>query len=329
MKLEDERVRGSVDRECGRLLLRARRLRDRVDQLQKHYEWAVDFAAEVRAEARADEHLASILRHWNWSGEEAAIEEQLAQVLEDASDPRRLHLYWDDDYGIFLPHSDLLVWRSRNGRFAIDVDELADRILDRHGESAEARVTYPILLTHQVQINHRAVARAVAWALVISAVERRIENDNNISTICLRSGEFSLEFDGSASPNGTAVPGAESFGYSAEGELERRIEEFDQVDPRAHWERWRRSRRREALERRTLRRQDGQQLVVELDRELRRLRLAESPASAVVRKRHRVFVDPRPAQIEDRYFADQDSLDAAVEEVLKHRIEAGYRLVDQ
>ena len=123
------------------------------------------------------------------------------------------------------------------------------------------------------------------------------------------------------------IPEAEVFGFRAQGELFRRLRDFSQTDAEAHWIYWIDEGRRRRLELRVLREQGGAMLEVEVDRQLRRLRILERPRSTVVRKRRHVFVDTHAQRARDRFFSTTERLDEAARQQMRKLIDEGYRII--
>ncbi len=318
MEYDIEKLRGIIDRESGRLLSRAKKLRQMVASLVEDYPTARQFADEVQSVAATDETVAARLRRWDWEEELVGLGEQLKRVFQSGDSSVVLELDWHDDLGLFIQRSPEPAWRTAAERPGVDVAELVDRLLETGDDRGKNwAVSYPIIFSHQAEANHRAVARAIGWAAVKMVSQKMVA--------CEGEGPEAVHFyrDGREVSDCDAC----DFGYSARGELVRRIEAFEQVDPGAHWVFWMKNRESAPREVRELQEQAGTRIAVEVERPLRRLRVVESPPSKVVRKRHTVFVDACESRRRDRYFATEEALDKAVEDSLRRRIADGFRIV--
>lgn len=333
MRRNVELIEGIVDRETQRLARRGRTLKARLRDALERYPEAEQFVDEVDKAVGADEAFSDRLRHRGWKRDIEALGEQWREVVDGVGEGDALVLCWDGDYGVFRIEDQGGRWQRRRREGCIDVDEVVDELVEGAGrERVEGReVTYPILSGHQLAANHRAIARRVGWALVVAAIGRHMEEVGRPEQVFLRGGVDGedVELSGHTAPVAESIPPASAFGFCECGELFRRIDEFDEVDPGAHCRRWVKDRRRAPKELRVLRDRTGARHRVELDRRLRRLRIAEQPGSTVVRKRHHVFVDPGAMRSRDRYFATEKALDSALVQCLKSRIEAGFRIVSE
>ena len=320
-----------VDREAERLSRRSDRLREAAEALRNRYPTAAEVAAEVEQIVGVDEALAERLQQRDWTGEFEEVADQIDELLGDRERSASPVLHWSGDYGLFCQATTDPMWRIRQSRSCVDVARIVDEVIGDVAlvELREQDVGYPILFTHQVEANQRAVARVIGWSLVLRAIIAWMDEAEDVTAVRIVGGPEEIRLMPDAELSVDQVPEAEAFGFVARGDLFRRLEDFDQVDPGAHWTRWMEGRRRGARELRELREQGGARLRVELDRPLKRLRIIEQPRSTVVRKRHHVFVDAHATRCRDHYFATEEDLDTAIEEHLRERVDDGFRIVYQ
>lgn len=320
-----ETVERIVAREVERLQGRASSLESRLQKLLEAYESARRLVEDVESVAEAHRRFASAIEETDWSRRRRRIGDQLTRVLTEWSDQSDVVLAWDRQRGLFYADGDRPVWRARRQSPTIEVAAIVEEGIEV-APDAEA-VGYPIVFTHELESNHRAVLQAVGWALVAGAAGRRLGETGGVERIRLGRGDEQLKLSASTATPVFGVPEPEAFGYDAEGELLRRLRDFDQRDPDAHRVRWLQRADRAPRELRVMRDRNGAGLRVEVDRRLRRLRVIERPASEIVRNRAHVFVEEAAARTRDRLFGDQEVLDRATREVIGERIEEGYRVV--
>lgn len=326
MKREVAVMRRIADREGERLRRECRCLTQALEAQRKRYPTAKRLAGEVEGLRSAHAAFLAQLEAMNWERVLGELGRQIEEMLREEESSETVVMRWESERGGFRPETTGPAWWRGDG-WRVDVAKWVEARLEvdegakRHGEG----VTYPIIFTHQVRANHRAVARAVGWGATWVCLRRRLaDGDGPAVRLCHPDGELVVDGDGD---DERERPGAAVFGYDDRGELLRRIEQFDEVDADAHWIRWMERRRRGRREYRVMRESGGTRLGIELDRQLRRLRLVERPESQVVRKRRHVFAEPQAARIDDRYVASGDELDAALEEEVARRIDEGYRIV--
>ncbi len=323
------KVEEIADEEARRLRQSRRRLSRKWSGLRERYPTADRLSADVEAVHKAYGGFLDAIGSMDWTGVLDGLGRQIDAVLDGAEqgDPT---LNWDRDRGVFGGAGSELVWRG-DEEMVVDVAGwierplAVDEVSTGHGE----KVSYPIIFTHQVEANLRAIARAIGWgATIVSAARRLRERGGDHKLVLRRHGEsFAI---GAASTQALSRrPTAEDFGFDDHGELFRRIDDFDQIDADAHWIRWMEKRQRAPQEVRILREQSGRRLRIEMDRQLRRMRIIDEPATAVVRKRRHVFAEPGKARIEDRYVAAVDDLDAALNAEIAHRLQDGFRIIHQ
>lgn len=320
-------IRRVVQRETGRLQLRGRRLLTRLDELIDRYPSAARLVDDVEAAVRAHRRFISTINSVDWRRAAERTRRQLAEVVGGSDTGETVDLRWDDHYGGFGADVDGPGWQVRRRGAMVEVtDVVFGAIDDGDDEAGNIRL---LLRSKKKEVRHEAVVRAVAWALMVQACHRYLDETQQLQCIRLYYGEITVRLTGSAREQMEAIPDATSFGYDPGGELFRRMEDFDQTDARAHWIRWMGESPRARREVRQLRNSAGARLDVEIDRSLRRLRLVEQAESKVVRKRKHVFVDEVPAESRDRLFATDDGLQRAAEEVIRGRIDDGFRVVYQ
>ncbi|TXC76470.1 hypothetical protein FRC91_06975 [Bradymonadales bacterium TMQ1] len=276
-------------------------LRTRIDALSAAYPSAVKLARELETIEASDRRFAGRLRDWPWGESFGAMLGEWRERLsaEDGAD-RSVVWSWSEAQQRFLAAGAGTGFRGGNSSCA----RLIEALVVEAGE-----VSYPIIFNHDVEMNHRAVARAAAMLLSKLAAQRAGEEV----------GGDSVAFEEDAGRG-------EAREVGSERELVRQIEDFVTTDPRAHEQRWVMERARGPVEERELREAGGARVRLVVERAHLRVRRIEQARSEVVRKRHHVFVDPAPEQVHDRYFASEEALDEAVERWLCERIEAGFRV---
>jgi hypothetical protein len=297
-----------LDRVARVLARRREAIERRVETLRAQFPQAARFDEELRLLREADERF--LTRCQEWSGELLVLARDA--LIEAAGHTDELGLRWDHRREAF----ELLTSNSsdptplRSGPQLI----LADAVDTLLSGTAEP-VSYPIVFTHETTANHRAVAQALLYAAVALAAEELIAEGQ------LRRVQIQPDL-----PDSLPDPG--TFGFVHEGELSRRVESFVDTDPDAHWCIWLETRGDDlSAARWVLRDLKGATLAVEIDPELRRLRLRHQSPSTIVRKRRTVFVDPTAARSVDCYFATAEDTEAALKGVLQSRIREGFRLV--
>lgn len=316
-----------VRRETDHLKWRGAALRRRLKELLRLYPSANTLQEEIDAQSAADEVFLAKLQKLDWGEELAAMEEQFRQIELEPDSPPTFTLKWSDEGDSFSLAADSPTWKSRAESAGIDLSQVISRqteVID--DDNAPAAVTYPIIFTHEVERNHRALARSIGWALVVVAAQREVLRRGELIEIRLEARNVDVVIDGDLKIEADVVPPAKSFGFSQRGEIFRRLDDFVQTDEEAHLKCWVQDRERAPKELRVLREQGGAGVEVEVDRQLRRVREIEKGRSEVVRKRKHVFVDPAESYVRDRYLADEEGVDDVLEEVLRRRIEAGFRI---
>ena len=323
-----------ADRQVQRLRRRGSRRRKMLDRLVERYPAAMSLADDVQAVAQADAAFVECLQRIDWEEKRrdvgAALRRMVGGERQRDIDGRRIVLQWDGERGVFWSDDNELRWRAGDDVARIDVDGVIEpvSVAAESGAAHKEEVTYPIIFTHAVEANHGAVARTIGWALVIDAARDWLSESESPVAIILRGRDEDIEIEehSEVSPQNLLEP--ESFGFREEGDLMRRLRDFEHDDPGAHWGRWQRERKNRDFGSWTLQHRGGTRVRMEADSGLRRLRVVERAASTVVRKRHHVFVDAHQPRRQDRYFATEEALCEALEATMKERIEEGFRIVD-
>lgn len=285
----------------GRLDAKSAALDARIEALCAEYPSAARLARELETIVASDERFAGRLRDWPWDESFGALLGEWRERLsaEDGAD-RGVVWSWSETRQRFVAAGEGGDFRAGSSTCA----RLIEALVVEAGE-----VSYPIIFNHDVEVNHRAVARAAAMRLSKLAAERA----------GAEVGQDSVAFEDDAARG-------EAREVGPERELVRQIEDFVTTDPQAHARRWVEGRARGAVEERELREAGGARVRLIVERAHLRVRRIEQARSEVVRKRHHVFVDPAPEQVHDRYFAHEEGLDEAVDRWLRERIEAGFRV---
>ena len=330
MEREVSAMRRIAEEEGDRLRRWSRRVAREWQKLSKRYPSARRLASDVDFLQQTTSRFLSALDRMDWVEALDGLRKEIDRVIDRSEPTDSSRWQWDRERGVFRPTTDGPAWRD-GSEWTVDVARWVECPLEVDETSAVSNgaVSYPILCTHRVRANHQAVARALGWAAVMTGLRRCLQGRAKDLEVLLcheaRQDVVTGETDGWE----RGRPGADEFGFVAHGELLRRMERFDEVDAEAHWIRWRLERRVARRELRVMGERGGSRLRIEVERPLRRMRLVERRASRVVRKRRHVFVEPRRARTEDRYFADVDELDAALEEEMAAQIEAGFRILSE
>ncbi len=321
------KIEAALSREVQRLRRRDEEVRRLVEEVSRRYPSAERFFEDLQLLEQADRQFLELLEEIDWATQFESVRRQLEALVEAPSDAERLVLCWESQGQHFYRDGRKATLLAEPHQATVEVA----RWMDDYGSAVSPGsvygegVTYPILFSHEVEGNHRAVAASLGWTLV--AVAAQTLESTKVELVA-QDLEMTLYPGGDREVD--ELPGADEFGFRKRGELWRRVEEFDQVDPEAHWQRWFGDRDKLHSRRQwTLREQGGATVRLEVRRDLCRLRILERPRSAVVRKRHRVFVDPSEEVVRDRYFADPQALDGALAEISKAKTEEGFRVVER
>lgn len=324
-----EIVERVVRREVGRLRTRGRQLLALLDEKLERYPSAQALVSDVDVVARAHRRAARALLEKHWSPDLRAVAQQLDEQYSSGGQDGAMRLRWDREYGVFCTDVDGPLWRVRQEGTCIDVMSGVEDVVEisettgDHGEG----VTYPIIFTHEIENNHEAVAQSIGWALLVAAAASKFDESGWADSVSIERASKTSVLKAGMESFLESIPPATDFGFRGRGDLFRRLKDFDQTDPRAHWTRWMVRRQRAPRELRVMREQGGARLRIEIRRPLRRLRIVEQPRSTVVRKRHQVFVDESSARARDRYFASETELERAAEEELRSFIDDGFRII--
>lgn len=318
VKARNELVLGVIRQEIERMEGRRGRWEESLCRLEARYESAKALRQELEPLLERDRAFVARL-------------EEAAECLRPLGVQMRALMKEADARG---ESSLRLVWRGDEGRFVvqgagavIDVDAAVEPLFIADAKAQS--VGYPIIFTHQTFEDQRAVGYAIGLAVIFEVAQTSLKQGSALKEVCFELLDRAVVLSSSGTLNEEALPSAEDFGFSRHGEVSRRIEEFSTTDPAAHRVKWLQERGAAAHEVWVLRDHLGALLQVEVDRELRRIRLIEQPLSQVIRKRTMVFVDPRPLEVEDGYFAQASEISGALKELLSKRIEQGYRIVYQ
>ncbi|TXD38409.1 hypothetical protein FRC98_05845 [Lujinxingia vulgaris] len=288
----------------GQLDAKNAALSARIEALCAEYPSAGRLQGELAKIEGSDQRFAARLRAWSWAESFGALLGEWRERLSAENGGDRQAVWgWSEARQRFVVTGEGGDFRGSSSTCA----ELIEALVVEAGE-----VSYPIIFNHDVEVNHRAVARAAAMSLSKLAALRAGEEVGGASV--------AFEEDAASGEAREVVP---------ERELVRQIEDFVTTDPRAHEQRWVTRRARGAVEERELREAGGARVRLVVERAHLRVRRIEQARSEVVRKRHHVFVDPAPEQVHDRYFASETALDEAVESWLRARIEAGFRVFEE
>ncbi len=318
-------------REKRRLRERITLLSERFSSLVERFESAREFSSEMDAFRRGEEAFLSRLDTIDWDREGERIAGDLEALLNEVEARPRVVLWWSDEFGSFFADTDEPSWKQNRDGKGLSIADLVRRQVD--ADIGGAEVSYPIIFTHEVEGNQRAVARTLGWALVMNACARVLEGRDDLEEIALRAHPQAGAREWVVTPGpidlAKKVPSPQVFGFSLRGEFFRRLEDFPKTDRKAHWIFWMAESEQAPQEVRILREQSGAMVEVLLDRDLRRIRMVEHPTSEVVRKRKNVFVDLVSPRGEDWYFAPGADLDEALHGLLRRKIESGFRIVYQ
>jgi len=318
-----------VRREVGRLRTRGRRLLGLLDETLGRYPTAQSLVSDVEIVVRAHRRAARALLETDWDLELRGVAKQLERQYSARGDDSAMSLRWDREYGVFCIDVDGPLWRVRDDGACVDAMSGVEAIVEvsettgEHGEG----VTYPIIFTHEIENTHESVAQSIGWALLVGAVASKFDESGWADSVIIERASTTSVLQAGMESFLEYVPPATDFGFRGRGDLFRRLKDFDQTDPGAHWTRWMVRRQRAPTEVRVMREQGGARLRIEMRRPLRRLRIVEQPRSTVVRKRHQVFVDESSARARDRYFASETELERAAEEQLRSFIDDGFRII--
>lgn len=329
---EYDLVETVLERETDRLRGHRGRLRTMLDELLERYPTAHRLAGDVEALEAADAVFVGALRDIPWEDKASQVTAQLRAIVADGDDLDQIALQWDDERGRFWVDSAEPMWRARAGQAGLDVDAIVAPTVDEHSFCGDhgPGVTYPLIFTHEVETNHRAVARTIGWALVIEVAHGWLRRSQAGVALHFQWAHGQLSLRGDSELSQSMVPESHALGFSNKGELFRRLRDFEQVDPGAHWIWWKQHRPETLSEStRELRQHSGARLSIEVSDSLRRLRIIERARSTVVRKRHHIFVEPHQPRRFDRYFASEQALEQALQKTLKRRIDEGFRIVDE
>ena len=285
------------------LQARRRRLEEEVAALKSDYPSAARFDDELDDLKAADAQLLDRLRETLGDAHRQAHE----ALNRHLSEPGELRLWWDD------PAETL-----RLADTSLLPEFLPDILRDIRGP-----VAYPIVFSHEASTNHRAVAITALVVTVVDAAEGLVTADTRLT---LEAGGRSIPI----TPDGAHrddLPSPHHLGFVTDGELERRIRDFVDTDPEAHWQHWLHTHGEANEGCWSLRDPAGTVLTFLLDPDLRRLRVTRQAPSQVTRKRRHVFVDPVDATHSDRYFATAADAKAALHQTMQRRLHDGFRLV--
>lgn len=310
--------------EIARLERRRERWEEGLRRLEERYPSAASLRVELAPLLERERSFG--LRLKEAKKRLAPLKAELRALFEDfsARGERELTLVWRADEGLLSRAERGGAWRRQGGE-SVDLDGALRELLT---DLASAQgVGYPIIFTHQNIEDQRALAYAIGWAFILVSAQELILEEQLLDGMCFEIFERQIELRQGHLLSREEFLEATDFGFSEDGEVWRRIQEFDLADPEAHQLKWLSEMREAAEETRVLRAQSGALLQVEVDRELRRIRLIEQPLSQVIRKRTMVFVEPSPLEVEDFYLAQASELSRSLKGLLRERIEQGYRMI--
>ncbi|WP_146618258.1 hypothetical protein [Lujinxingia litoralis] len=275
-------------------------LRRRIDALCEHYPSAERLAGELVTIEGSDARFVQRLQRQDWEEVWASMGKVWRARLETGEAQRWA---WNPAREAWSEVGEEVAFRQD----ASPTSALIEALVVEPGE-----VSYPIIFSHDVEENHRAIARAAAmWLSKAAALQV-------------------AEALGGTRPEFEPCPRLEEAqAVGPERELMRQIDDFLTLDQAAHQVYRVHGRRRAPVEVRELREPGGGRLKLVVERAHLRLRQVRQARSAVVRKRHHVFVDPSPEETHDRYFASEEALDRAVESWLLAQLDQGYRVFEE
>lgn len=319
MRGATEFVEGVVEREAARLRERCAALEEALRPLVDAYPGAAQLQQEVAPALERDRRFAQCLERTDWTEALKELDQKLEAMGASGGVSGPIQWLWRGDEGTFRRHDEEGEPRSKRSQalaVAAVVEGAVGAVVEPDG------VSYPIIFTHQAQRNHRAVQAAIGWALAAAVLDAR----DGLRGAVLQAGSVIVEV-GEAGKRPAEIPEATAFGFVERGELWRRIEAFDEVDPQAHWEKWRRAVGGAGPTVWELRDHRGAWVTVAIDPAMRRLRVSTREASRAVRKRHHVFVDDAPRRHRDHFFGGVDALEEATGQALRATIDQGFRVV--
>lgn len=321
-----EALRKAIDLEIGRLQMRGRRLLATLDELMERYPGAERLVDDVEAVVREHRRLIKAVQRCDWQEAIAETTRQIGAVAGHCEEGReqQLPLRWDDQTGSFVADVDAPPWRLRRQRRVVEVSDIVSRRLRSEAPAAKRF----LLQSKTGEVRHEAVIRALGWALMIQSATRYLSDAERPEEIRLRRGDDVAVVTGSTEPDDVSLPDASAFGHHRGGEMLRRLQDFAKTDPQAHWIDEVAEQPPASWQCWVLRDSAGARLEVELHRTLRRVRIIEQPQSRVVRKRRHVFVDQAPIRRRDRYFATEADAADAAQELLRRRIDDGFRVIE-
>lgn len=319
-------------RELARFEGRIFALQRKADQLASRFPGAESLQKEVFAALENERSFLVRSRDSDLATQLEAVRAELdALVLQEEGPPEELSLKYELPTGVF---------RSKKGTELLRGADFLEALLE--SDKKQGMVSYPIIFTHEGELNQQALVGAMNWAILDTAVQEVFEGTVHGVRLLYKEIELQISRKGGAQEERSDEggleeeeledgrwPGAPEFGFVPQGELFRRIEEFSTADPQAHWEDWL-GEEWSAIEKEcemTLREQGGGFLRILVDVAKGLIVEEFRPRTALIRKRTNLFAEEQPFRVSHRYYSSAEKLNASLVESLDLRIIEGFRFV--